>query len=130
MSGHFNGLSPAEAERLALLLEELGEAQQVIGKILRHGYESHHPENPDDSNRALLEGELGDVMAAIEESRTAKRARSYPVQDQHLGAARAWRVITRELQGRLNQLNTILDDASPGDTSVLPPSSPAPHTQP
>ena len=36
----FNKLSAAEAERLALLLEELGEAQQAIGKILRHGYEN------------------------------------------------------------------------------------------
>lgn len=35
MADHFNGLTPAEAERLALLLEELGEAQQAIGKILR-----------------------------------------------------------------------------------------------
>lgn len=37
---HFNQLSPAEAERLALLSEELGEAQQAIGKILRHGQPS------------------------------------------------------------------------------------------
>ena len=43
---HFNQLTPAEAERLALLLEELGEAQQAIGKILRHGYASTHPANP------------------------------------------------------------------------------------
>ncbi len=39
----FNGLTDAQAERLALLLEELGEAQQAIGKILRHGYESMSP---------------------------------------------------------------------------------------
>lgn len=38
MDEPFNDLSNAELERLALLLEELGEAQQVIGKILRHGY--------------------------------------------------------------------------------------------
>jgi hypothetical protein len=35
---YFNSLTPAELERLSLLLEELGEAQQAIGKILRHGY--------------------------------------------------------------------------------------------
>lgn len=29
MTNHFNGLTPAEAERLALLLEEMGEAQQA-----------------------------------------------------------------------------------------------------
>lgn len=43
---HFNGLTPAEAERLALLSEELGEAQQAIGKILRHGYDSSNPVDP------------------------------------------------------------------------------------
>jgi NTP pyrophosphatase (non-canonical NTP hydrolase) len=62
-----NELSPAEVERLALLLEELGEAQQMVGKILRHGYESINPLNPaDDTNRARLENELGDVLVAID----------------------------------------------------------------
>ena len=37
-------LTLSRLERLALLLEELGEAQQVIGKILRHGYDSRHPD--------------------------------------------------------------------------------------
>lgn len=62
-----NGLTAAEAERLALLLEELGEAQQVIGKVLRHGYESVNPLYPEsDTNRARLENELGDVLVAID----------------------------------------------------------------
>lgn len=56
-------LSSAERERLALLLEELGEAQQVIGKILRHGYASSYLQDGMD-NRALLEKELGDVLLA------------------------------------------------------------------
>lgn len=66
MPNHFNGLTPDEAERLAILLEEMGEAQQAIGKILRHGYEST---NPFDlcgfSNRQSLERELGDVRHAM-----------------------------------------------------------------
>ena len=61
---HFNRLSPAETERLALLLEELGEVQQVIGKILRYGYNSVHP-NGGPNNRDLLAIELGDVKAAL-----------------------------------------------------------------
>ena len=68
MADHFNGLSPGQAERLALLLEELGEAQQAIGKVLRHGYASHNPKAPfsdDPSNRQTLERELGDVIAAV-----------------------------------------------------------------
>jgi NTP pyrophosphatase (non-canonical NTP hydrolase) len=62
----FNGLTPAEHERLAILAEELGEAAQAIGKILRHGYESYHPSHPErGSNRHQLELELGDVSFAI-----------------------------------------------------------------
>ena len=67
MSEHFNRLTPAEAERLALLAEECGEVVQVIGKILRHGYGSHHPNDrngPD--NRALLEREVGDLCYCID----------------------------------------------------------------
>jgi NTP pyrophosphatase (non-canonical NTP hydrolase) len=67
---HFHGLFPAEAERLAVLLEELGEAQQAIGKILRHGYESHHP-NGGPTNREALEREMGDVLFALDMLTTA-----------------------------------------------------------
>ena len=38
---------------------------QVIGKILRHGYESSHPDGGP-SNRGLLEKEIGDVFAAFD----------------------------------------------------------------
>ena len=62
---HFNKLDPAEAERLALLMEECGEVVQVIGKILRHGYESHHPDGGE-SNRILLHNELGDLKCATD----------------------------------------------------------------
>lgn len=61
---HFNELEPHEVEALALLAEELGEAQQAIGKILRHGITSCHPVTKV-SNRSALEHELGDVEAAI-----------------------------------------------------------------
>lgn len=68
MPGNFNRLTPAELERLAILGEELGEAQQIIGKILRHGYESYDPTIPvpeDENpviNRWMLEKELGDAL--------------------------------------------------------------------
>jgi NTP pyrophosphatase (non-canonical NTP hydrolase) len=64
-AGSFNGLTPAEAERLALLSEELSEAGKAIGKVLRHGYDSHHPDFPGTTNRQDLERELGDVNAAL-----------------------------------------------------------------
>lgn len=63
MDAHFNQLTPAEAERLALLAEECAEVIQVVGKILRHGYESRHPDGGP-SNRALLETELGHIGSA------------------------------------------------------------------
>jgi hypothetical protein len=58
-----NRLSPAEVERLALVAEEAAEVVQVAMKILRHGYESHHPQGFL-SNRQLLEAELGDLDMA------------------------------------------------------------------
>lgn len=64
MSDFYNKLTPAELERLSILAEELAEAGQVIGKIMRHGYESHHPDGGL-SNRELLEKELGDVRYAM-----------------------------------------------------------------
>lgn len=63
----FSGLSPAEVERLALLAEEMGEAIQVVGKVLRHGYESHNPNDPErKTNRKLLMHELGDVRHSVD----------------------------------------------------------------
>ena len=60
-----NGLTDAQLERLAILSEEMGEAQQVVGKILRHGYESCHPKRPEGpNNRERLEEELGHVCYA------------------------------------------------------------------
>lgn len=63
MDTHFNKLTPAEAERLAMLAEECGEVIQVIGKILRHGYDSYHPADPQTTNRQLLGRELTDLYA-------------------------------------------------------------------
>lgn len=62
---HFNRLTPAEAERLALLAEECGEVIQAIGKVLRHGFESTHPDGGP-TNRESLERECGDVYHARE----------------------------------------------------------------
>ena len=61
----FSKLTPPEIERLAMLSEECGEVIQVIGKILRHGYDSYHPSNPRLTNRDLLANELRDVNAIL-----------------------------------------------------------------
>lgn len=66
MSEHFNGLTPAQAEALALLSEECNEVGQIIGKILRHGLHSCHPDNPGVTNATMLEKEIADVHAAID----------------------------------------------------------------
>jgi hypothetical protein len=66
MSGkHFNRLTPAEAEALALLAEECAEVQHIICKTLRHGLWSTHPDNPGISNHDELQKEVGDLMAAV-----------------------------------------------------------------
>lgn len=53
-------LTPAQVKWLGKLCEELGEAQQAIGKILFHGFESRNP-GSETNNREDLEKELGDV---------------------------------------------------------------------
>lgn len=66
MEKHFNGLTPAEHERLTLIMEEAGEVVQAIGKILRHGYENFNPfDEEKTTNRKLLEKELGDFQWAV-----------------------------------------------------------------
>lgn len=85
---HFNQLTPAEAERLALLAEECGEIIQIVGKILRHGYESHDPTKPSRAgepvmtNRDLLTCELGDYEAAMKMMLLAR-----DVDSEHVAAA-------------------------------------------
>lgn len=68
-----NDLSPEELERLAILIEECSEVQQIACKILRHGYNSY---NPNDrlkiTNTKLLETELGHLLFAIEWLQNAK----------------------------------------------------------
>lgn len=65
---HFNNLTPAEHERLSILVEEMAEVIGVAGKILRFGWSptdySVQPHVAYD-NRRDLEKEIGDVRAAL-----------------------------------------------------------------
>lgn len=62
-------LTLAQAERLEMLIEECGEVIQAATKILRHGYDSTHPDNEDESgthnNRTDLEDEIKDVLSVV-----------------------------------------------------------------
>ena len=59
-------MTEAERERLAMLAEEAGEIVQIVGKILRHGYESYHPDDPKKKqNRWILEDEINDLAAVV-----------------------------------------------------------------
>jgi hypothetical protein len=64
--GIVNRIGEPEQERLGLFTEEAGEVQLEIGKILRHGIDSHHPNEPGLSNAQRLELEAGHVLAAID----------------------------------------------------------------
>lgn len=67
MSTHFNQLTPAEVERLALLIEDCGEVIQAATKILRHGYASTDPANEDhNGNRYDLGYESGQLLHNLE----------------------------------------------------------------
>ncbi len=88
----FNKLSPAEAERLDLLAEELAETIQAIGKIKRHGYDNYHPETRT-PNRVSLEVELGHVLHAVERMATAgdiKRAHVVGAADEKAKSIGKW----------------------------------------
>lgn len=66
MDFHGNGLTEAEAERLALLVEECGEVIQAAAKVLRHGWDSRHPNAIDGpTNRQQLEKEVGHMRQAV-----------------------------------------------------------------
>lgn len=61
-----NNLTKAEIERYAIMAEELAEAQQIVGKILRFGREATHPNDPSRPNHVRLAEELGHVEAMID----------------------------------------------------------------
>jgi hypothetical protein len=68
MSEHFNGLSPEEAERLAILIEECAEVQHIACKILRHGYDFGHPEKQEGvTNRDELTKEVGHLYVILDQ---------------------------------------------------------------
>jgi NTP pyrophosphatase (non-canonical NTP hydrolase) len=58
-------LTDAELERLALLGEECGEVQHMIGKVIRHGYDNAHKDYNYVKNRDLLRKEVMDLMAVV-----------------------------------------------------------------
>ncbi len=63
---HYNGLTPAETERLDIMQEECAEIIQAISKIKRHGYESFNPFDTDrTTNRSSLSKEIGHLAFAL-----------------------------------------------------------------
>jgi len=54
----------ADLYALGLMVEEMGEAQQLIGKWLRFG--ADHARSDGETARAMLPTELGDVVASID----------------------------------------------------------------
>lgn len=61
-----NTITPPAIERLAWASEELAEAMHMIGKSLRHGLDSSHPDYQNELNRDLLAREMGHVLAAFD----------------------------------------------------------------
>ena len=56
--------SDAEKERLFMLAEEAGEVVQMVGKTLRHGYDSTHPSGGP-TNKELLRKEIADFLGVL-----------------------------------------------------------------
>lgn len=59
-----NNLTEAEIERIAKLIEECAEVQQVLAKILKWGYEHKKPDTLY-TNRYVLTEELADLENAV-----------------------------------------------------------------
>ena len=93
MTEHFNKLTPAQAERLAMLAEECGEVIQAVGKILRHGFESRHP-NGGETNKDALLRELGD-LSCLSTVVLALDLGGTPIPLDHPTLAKAWAVKLR-----------------------------------
>ncbi len=55
----------ATIERLAMLFEEAGEVVQIVGKTIRHGFQSSHPNTPQITNKMNLEEEIADFLIAV-----------------------------------------------------------------
>jgi len=67
MTDHFNGLTPKDAELLAMLSEEAAEIIQIKEKIMRHGFDSHHPaKRYGPNNRIELSREIGDLLGVYD----------------------------------------------------------------
>lgn len=61
-----HGLDASEIERLAVLIEECAEVSQAACKVLRHGYSSYNPFDPDQkTNQRHLAQEIGHLLNAI-----------------------------------------------------------------
>lgn len=58
-------MTEAQRERLTMLIEECSEVQKECTKILRHGYDNYHPDEPHITNKYNLEKELSDLLAIL-----------------------------------------------------------------
>lgn len=80
---HYNMLSPAEVERLAILMEEYSEVIHIGCKTLRHGFESKNPlAEHRGTNREQLQREIGDASAA-----TSRMLRAEDISTEAIDAA-------------------------------------------
>lgn len=85
----FSALTPAEIERLAILAEEAAEVQQIAMKIIRHGYDSYHPEDEDKTtNRDLLAKELGDLEYIIKQMKLQMDVDVFEIRKHRLAKAK------------------------------------------
>lgn len=62
---HFNQLSEAELERLAVLVEACGAVTNVAAKTLHYGLDSDNHGLTAFTNRTLLENAIGHIFAAV-----------------------------------------------------------------
>lgn len=84
-------MTEAEKERLAMLAEEAGEIVQIVGKILRHGYENYHPNDAEKiTNREHLFQELRDLDGVIYGMQQSGDLPTTDVESYHNDIKKSW----------------------------------------
>lgn len=81
-------MTTAQLELISILVEELGEATQAAGKILRFGLDNINPDTGE-KNINRLEAEIGDVFVAIALLSTANLIDMDVIYSKHVPAKEA-----------------------------------------
>lgn len=98
----FAELTEEQRERLEMLIGDASAVIQICSRILRHGYSSYHPSNPDRSNKAILTTEPMQFWTVYERMAYHGEINRIIVKITEI----AWDLYCRETKGAMSSVNT------------------------